>query len=368
MPRIGNKNVDYALVVAFGVLLIFGLVILTSASSAVGSARFSDSYYFVKKQLLFGVLPGIIAFLVCSRVSYLFWRRWSTWIYGFAILLLIAVFIPGFGANYGTHAHSWLSILGFSFQPAEFAKLALVVFMASLLATRGPELRLFANGFLPALLMGGIVVVLTLLQPDVGTVVILFGILFTMLFTADTRPMHIAVLALLGIAGLCILVFSADYRADRLMAFMHPELDPRGVGYHTNQALLAVGTGGLFGKGLGNSVQKFQYLPEVAADSIYAVLVEELGFVAGFGLLLFWLFITARVVRMAKNAPDEFSRLLVTGIISWFLIQSFMNIGAMLGLMPLTGVPLPFISHGGTALMLALGAAGILVSVSRETK
>lgn len=160
---------------------------------------------------------------------------------------------------------------------------------------------------------------------------------------------------------------AAPYRAARFMTFLHPELDPQGVGYHINQAFLAIGSGGIFGRGLGHSLQKFQYLPEVAADSIYAIIAEEMGFIFALGLIILLIFIVMRGFVIAKNSGDEFGRLLVSGIIIWFATQSFMNIGAMVGIMPLTGVPLPFISHGGTALAIAMGAVGILVNVSKKS-
>jgi cell division protein FtsW len=205
------------------------------------------------------------------------------------------------------------------------------------------------------------------LQPDIGTVAILFSIVFGMLFLAGAKYLHMGSLAALGLVGLILMVMIAPYRAARLTTFLHPELDPQGIGYHINQAFLAVGSGGIFGLGLGHSRQKFQYLPEVHADSIFAVIAEEMGFLFVTALVVLFVLIALRGLMIAKSAPDKFAKLLVAGIITWLMVQSFLNIGAMVGLLPLTGVPLPFISHGGTALMVAMAAGGILINVSRHT-
>lgn len=188
-----------------------------------------------------------------------------------------------------------------------------------------------------------------------------------MLFLGRATYSHLVLLALAGIILFLIMIWAAPYRAARFTTFLHPELDPLGQGYHINQAFLAIGSGGFFGLGLGHSQQKFAYLPEVHADSIYAVMAEELGFFVTVAFLFLLMYMALRGFSIAKNAPDDFGKLLVSGIIAWFMIQSFLNIGAMVGLLPLTGVPLPFVSHGGTALMVALAAVGIVLNVSKQT-
>ena len=188
-----------------------------------------------------------------------------------------------------------------------------------------------------------------------------------MLFVAGARWSHILGLAGAGLSGLVLMIVMAPYRAARLMTFLHPELDPQGIGYHINQAFLAIGSGGILGRGLGHSLQKYQYLPEVHSDSIYAIIAEEMGLLFALAIVILLILIIARGFMVAKHAPDQFGRLLVSGIIIWFATQSFLNIGAIVGILPLTGVPLPFISHGGTALMIAMGAVGIVVNVSKQT-
>ncbi len=357
---------NYKLITYFAIWLIFGLIMLTSASSAVGHKNFGDNYFFIKRQILLGVLPGLFLFFFFAKFDYTRLRRLGVWLYGLSLLLLILVFIPGIGANYGTHANSWLSVFGYSFQPAEFAKLGLILFIANLIAARGHNLQDFKFGFFPTLIFGLIPIGLVILQPDIGTVSILFATLFGLLYVGRAKLSHLLLLGIFGIVALGLMIWVAPYRTARLTIFMHPELDPQGIGYHINQAFLAVGSGGILGRGLGNSLQKYQYLPEVSADSIYAVIAEEMGFIFAVGLVVLLLLIARLGLKIAKQAPDEFGGLLVSGIMIWFMIQSFLNIGAMVGIMPLTGVPLPFVSHGGTALMVAMASVGIIVNVSKR--
>jgi len=298
-----EKKADYVFLLYVGILLIFGLVMLASASSPVGYQRFGDNYFFIKRQLLYGVLPGIVAFLFFAKFDYRKLLRFATPIFGFSLLLLILVFIPGIGSNLNTGAHSWLVIGPISFQPAEFAKLAMVIFMSAFLVHKGHDLVELEQGFIPSLIVGFIPVLLVVLQPDVGTVSILFSLLFGLLFVAGAKYKHLLALALLGVVALIILIAVAPYRAARFTTFLHPELDPQGIGYHINQAFLAIGSGGVFGQGLGRSRQKFQYLPEVHADSIFAVIAEEMGFVFASLFILFLLLIAFRAFRIAKDAP-----------------------------------------------------------------
>ncbi|MBI5222013.1 MAG: cell division protein FtsW [Candidatus Magasanikbacteria bacterium] len=365
MPK--EKKADYRLLSYFLILLVFGLVMLSSASVAVGYQKFGDAYFYIKKQLLFGVLPGLLLFFIFAKTDYHLLRKFGLAIYCLAMILLLVVFLPGIGSAYGTHANSWISLWGYSFQPAEFAKLGMVIFLSYFIARKGKEIGSFQRGFLVTLGVGIAPIVLVALQPDIGTVAILFAILFGLLYVGRANIWHLIALAAAGLSGLVILVASAPYRAARLTTFLHPELDPQGIGYHINQAFLAIGSGGWLGRGLGGSLQKFQYLPEVAADSIYAIVAEEMGFIFAAGLIVLLILIARRGFFLAKKAPDEFGRMMVAGIIIWFVTQSFLNIGAMVGLLPLTGVPLPFVSHGGTALMIALAAVGVLANVSKQT-
>ena len=350
----------------FIILIIFGLIMLTSASSVIGFDKFQDTYFFVKRQLVYGIAPGFFAFLFFAKLPYETLKPIGTWIFYISVALLVTLLIPGVGANLGTGASSWISIGAVSFQPAELAKLGTIFFLAAYLVKLGRGVHDFRHGFLVALGLGMIPIVLTILQPDVGTASILFVIVFGMLFAAGAKMSHLSGLMACAVIAFFILIFIAPYRAARFTTFLHPELDPQGIGYHINQAFLAVGSGGWLGQGLGGSKQKFQYLPEVHADSVFAIIAEEMGFIVTAGLIFLLLLIARRVLHVAGHAPDDFGRLLVVGIIIWLMAQSFFNIGAMLGLMPITGVPLPFISHGGTALALAMASVGVLVNVSKH--
>jgi len=345
--------------------LLVGLVVLISASGPSAYEKFGDTYFFVKRQIFYGLIPGIILFFVLARVKYEHWRKWSWLFYFGALGLLSLVFVPGIGVELNG-SRSWLSIFGYNFQPAEMAKLALIVMAAALLANKKRDLSDWQNGLLPVLIILAPIFVLVLFQPDVGTLSIMVVILFAMLFVAHVPKSYLVALGSLCAIILVAMVFAAPYRMQRLTVFLHPELDPQGVGYHINQAFLAIGSGGFWGLGLGHSRQKYQYLPEVSADSIYAVMAEELGFLFAAGLVVLILAVIWRGLKIAKDTYDDFGRLLVVGIITWLGWQSFLNIGAMVGVLPLTGVPLPFVSHGGSALMTVLAAVGIITNISKE--
>lgn len=359
---------DYLLLFCFAILVVFGLVILSFASVAVSVERFNDPNFFLKRQLLLGFLPGLLAFYLCSKFRYTLFKRYAILLFALCLILLLLVFIPGLGASFDTGAQSWLKIGSYSFQPSEILKLGLIIFAASLLSERGRDLAHFRQGFLPIFAILALPIALVVLQPDIGTALILFGILFGLLFIARAKLSHLSLLFLSGLIGFLIMISIAPYRAARVSTFLHPELDPQGIGYHINQAFLAIGSGGWFGLGLGHSRQKFAYLPEVHADSIFAVMSEEMGFVVASLTVLFFVFISLRMFTIAKKAPSEFARLSVAGIAIWFMVQSFLNIGAIVGILPLTGVPLPFISHGGTALMVGMAAMGMVINISKYVR
>lgn len=364
---LSNKP-DYTLLGLFGILLMFGLIMLTSASSPIGYERFGDHYHFIKHQLLLGVFPGLVGFLFFSKISYSALKKVGVMLFYVTLALLVAVLIPGLGSQNGTFARSWFNIAGVSFQPAELMKLGLIFFFSAHLAKVKDTLQDFKTGFIPALCLGMIPLVLLILQPDIGTASILFAILFGMLFIAKADVWHLGALFGVAVLGFALMIAVAPYRAARFTTFLHPELDPQGIGYHINQASLAIGSGGLFGLGYGHSKQKFQYLPEVHADSIFAVIAEEMGFFIAVGLIVLFLAICFRGFRVAKHVPDDFGKYVLSGILIWFMVQAFFNIGAMVGLLPITGVPLPFVSHGGTALAISLAAVGVIANVSRESR
>ncbi len=373
LPNMGRTStsgsVDYLLLLIVGTIVLFGLVMLLSASAPSGYAEFADSYYFVKHQIIFGLLPGIGALIAFSKIPYTFWRKHAWNLLILSIVLLVLVFIPGLSAGIGT-AHSWISIGGvFSLQPSEIVKLTFLFYLAAWLAVRDKQsVRDVHGGFLPFVGVLGTIILLLILQPDTGSMAIIAAMSLIVYFVAGAPVAYIVGLMAAGLGGLGLLIASSPYRAERLTTFLHPELDPQGIGYHINQALLAIGSGGFFGLGYGHSRQKFQYLPEVAGDSIFAIISEEMGFfIAALTIGLFLLFLW-RMLRVAKHAPDQFGKYVVVGIAAWIVIQAFVNIGSMLALMPITGVPLPFISYGGTSLAISLAAIGVVLNVSKSTK
>lgn len=347
----------------FGLVAI-GLIMLASASWPLGFDRFGDGYYFLKHQIIFGLLPGLVGCAVAMRVPYDTLRFFAPHMLGLSILLLVLVFIPGVGADFGT-SHSWISLGSFSFQPSELVKLTFLIYLAAWLEKRSKhELKSVATGLAPFLTVLGLISLLLILQPDTGSLGIIVLTAFSVYFVAGAPIAYLFGLGAVGALGLGLLLKFSEYRAARILTFLHPELDPLGIGYHINQALLAIGSGGIFGRGYGHSLQKFQYLPEVAGDSIFAVMSEELGFILVTVFLFFYLAFIFRGLKIAEKSPDGFGKYLVIGIMAWFGIQAFVNIGAMVGIMPITGVPLPFISYGGTALAISLTAAGVVLNVS----
>lgn len=358
---------DIPLLVAVAFFLLFGLVVLTSASAPVGYERFGDSYFFIKRQLLFGVLPGLSFFFLFAKVSYHRILSLSGIAFFAAVILLLLVFIPSVGSTLNTGSKSWIVIGSQTIQPSEFMKLCMILFLSACLARNARDLET-PQGFLARLGIGLFPTVLVLLQPDIGTALVMFCIVFGMLFLAHARLSYLLALACLGVIAFGVLIAVAPYRAARFTTFLHPELDPQGIGYHINQAYMAIGSGGFWGLGLGHSRQKFQYLPEVHGDSIFAILAEEMGFLIATGTIVLLCFIAYRMVRIARFAPDDAGRFIVGGVLLWIITQAFFNIGAMVGLLPITGLPLPFMSHGGTALLVLLAGVGIAVNVSKHTE
>lgn len=355
------------LFLALGIML-FGLVILTSASGPMGYERFGDTYYFLKHQIYSGVIPGLVLMYVFARIPYERYRKYAFPMLILSIALLALVFIPGIGRDYGTFAHSWVSVAGFAFQPAEIVKLTFLVYLAAWMEKQNDTLKDFNNGLVPFLAILGVIALLMILQPDIGTLAVIMTMAFAVYFVAGGPLTFIIGLGAIVAAGLWVMIQSSPYRVARFTTFLHPELDPQGIGYQINQARLAVGSGGIFGRGYGHSLQKFQYLPEVAGDSIFAVMSEELGFVFTTGFLAVFVIMLWRGLKIAEGAKDDFGKYLVVGIIAWLGVQAMFNIGSMVGILPITGVPLPFMSYGGTSLAVSLAAIGVVLSVSREAK
>ncbi|MCX6778775.1 MAG: putative lipid II flippase FtsW [Candidatus Magasanikbacteria bacterium] len=358
---------DIYFVGGVGVLLAFGLLMLFSASSPESYTIYNTPYFFIRRQVLLGAIPGFALFYLFSRMDFNLWQRFAKPFFLFSLLLLVLVLIPGIGGNFGT-AHSWFSLFGLSFQPSELMKLALIIFLAAWLGRLEKDNFLdWQKSLLPFLVVLGIIGLLLIKQPDLGTFLVVFIICLAMYFSAGGRIIHLVGIVIASIAGFISVISMSSYRAQRILSFLNPKEDVLGIGYHINQALLAVGSGGFWGLGWGRSRQKFQYLPEVSADSIFAIIGEELGFVISVIFLGLLAFIFFRGLKIAETSPNKFGKLIVVGVMAWFLGQSFLNIGAMVGLLPLTGLPLPLVSHGGSAMMILLAAFGVVANISKST-
>ncbi len=341
------------------------MTMLSSASTVAGFTRYNDSYYFLKHQLLYGLLPGLILFVILARMDPKIWQKKSRLILGAALVLLGALFLPGVGSIFNG-ARSWLNLGPFSLQPSELAKLALLIYLSARLTDSGDKLHSFWGGLMPQIIVIGLIAGLVAIQPDFGTMMIIVLIGLGVCFVAGMRWRHLIFLLAVGGLMLMAAIKKMPERLARLTVFLNPNFDPQGVGYHIKQALLAVGTGGLFGLGLGHSRQKFQYLPEVSGDSIFAVMAEELGFVFSIVFIILVVLLILKLLRLARQSQNGFNRLYLAGLAIWIGGQTIFNIGAMLGILPLTGVPLPFVSYGGTALMTLLAASGIAVGMAKE--
>ncbi|WP_257350553.1 stage V sporulation protein E [Pseudalkalibacillus decolorationis] len=365
MPK-AKKPPDFVLVIVTLTLLAIGIITVYSASAQSAEIHFGDAFFFAKRQLLFATL-GIIAMFLIMQVDYWTWGTWSKILLILCFILLIAVIIPGIGMVRGG-ARSWIGVGSFSIQPSEFTKLAMIAFLARYLSLHQKRITSFKKGLVPSL---GVVLLafgMIMLQPDLGTGAVLVGTCVVMIYVAGARVSHFVGLGVLGLIGFVILIISAPYRMKRITSFLDPWSDPLGSGFQIIQSLYAIGPGGLLGLGLGNSRQKYGYLPEPQTDFIFAILAEELGFIGGSLVLLLFGLLLWRGIRIALGAPDLFGSLLAVGIIGMVAIQVMINIGVVTGLMPVTGITLPFLSYGGSSLTLMLMALGVILNVSRYAR
>lgn len=346
------------------ILLGIGLLSLSSASTVLSYQRFHNNYYYFLRQILFGAVPGLVAMYIFSRIDYHKWQKITPLMVLTGIVLLIAVLIPGVGFKVGG-ARRWINFGSFLFQPAEFVKLAMILYLASWFDKRQQHVHDLYYGFLPSLAIVGLVAGLIILEPDIGTMLVLAFIAAVMFFVGGIRLKYMYATAGIGAVIFWILVKAEPYRAHRFLAFLDPSADSRGISYQINQALLAIGSGGLWGEGFGQSKQKFSYLPEPIGDSIFAVMSEELGFIRICFILLLFAFFAIRGFKIARYAPDTFGKLVACGITAWLLLQALINIGGITGMIPLTGIPLTFISYGSTSLAISLASIGILLNISR---
>ncbi len=359
------KHTDKFFLSVFLSLITIGFFIFSSASLGLLSregARFTN---IAGKQLLI-LIFGLALCAIISKIPYRFWRIHALKIFIFSVLLTLMVFIPGLGFSAGG-AKSWLNIFGvFSFQPSELLKLATVLLLAAWLATVGKKVQTWRLGIAPFGLIISIVGLILLLQPDMGTFAVTFLAGFSVFFAAGPKWKHLGMILLMTFLALAIIIYFKPYARERLLTFFNPNHDTRGSSYQITQSWIALGSGGLFGRGFGQSIQKFNYLPEPIGDSIFAVAGEEFGFVGTTTLVLMFLVFALWGMKIANQINDQFGRLVTVGIVIMVTGQAFANMAAIIGLMPLTGIPMVFISHGGSSLLINLAATGIVLNISRH--
>ncbi len=355
---------DKTLFVLTLILVVTGLFVFLSASFSAfnDAAKFKGILF---NQLVLGLGGGVILFLAMLRLPVEFVRKYSMWFYLFGILLLALVFVPHIGFSHGG-AKRWLSLGPLSFQPVEFAKYATVVYVAAWLSVLKHRVKEFTVGFIPFMVILGIVGVLLLLQPDTDSFLIIAAACTVLYFISGARWRDLGVMILLGIVAFGGLIAMRPYLLSRIKVFLNPAQDALGSSYQVQQQLIAVGSGKLTGRGFGQSIQKFKYLPEPLGDSIYSVLGEEFGFIGSVTIIIIYVLFFFRGMWVAMRIKDQFGRLVIIGIVSLIVFQSFLNIASAIAVFPLGGLPLIFISHGGTALALSLAAMGLVLNVSKK--
>lgn len=356
--------VDKWMLVAVVGLLILGVVMVLSTSYLYSQERYGDGTFFFRKQLI-AMGAGIVALIVCSLMPSRLYRRFTYLLLGITLVFLILVLIPGIGANRGG-ARRWIPLAGFAFQPSELAKLAIVFYLAHSIAKKEAMIRTFSVGVLPHMIVTGVFAGVLLLEPDFGSALILAMLLYSILFIGGVRVHHLLATGLLALPALIYLMTKAEYRLRRLMSFMDPWSDASGSGFHVVQSLIAFGSGQLWGRGLGESRQKLFYLPEAHTDFVYSVIGEELGLLGALLVLALFGVIILRGLRLTSRIEEPFEQYLAFGLTVLLGLQALIHMGVVMGLMPTKGLVLPFISYGGSAMLINLAEAGILLSLSRR--
>lgn len=362
-----RKQIDRPFLITVIILVTAGFFIFTSASLGLlarEGARFSSVAF---SQFFLGIFLGTIALYATSRIKYTFWRKYAFYIFLASVLATLLVFVPSLGTEFGS-ARRWIDLGFVTFQPAEMLKIGFIIYFAAWLTNVRDKIHTYGHGIIPFVILMAITGGILLFQPDTGTFFVILITGLAMFIAAGARWRDIFSLAAIAGVGLTVLAYIQPYIKDRILTFINPASDILGSGWQIKQSLIAIGSGEIFGRGFGQSVQKFQYLPEPIGDSIFAVAAEEFGFIGSIIIITLFLFLAFRGLKIAGKAPDNFSGLLVVGIVILIVSQSFINIGSMLGVMPLTGLPLLFISHGGSALLFALAEVGIILNISKFRK
>ncbi len=359
-----KKNIGLYLFFAVVLFSLFGLLMIYSSSYIWADYKFGDGFRYVKLQGLF-LLIGTCLMLIISKIDYRLYYKYSFPIFLFCLILLILVLIPGIG-KIRNGSRSWFGIGSLGIQPSEFMKLSLIILVSKYLSNSNKDIKSFFKGIMPVLMVLGVVFLLIMLQPDLGTGMIIILSILSLLFIAGANMKFFFIAGFVGIIGIVILIIIAPYRMDRITSFINPWSDPLGTGFQIIQSLYAIGPGGLFGLGLFNSRQKHFYLPEPQTDFIFSIISEELGIVGILVVAAFFIFILYCGIKISLNTKNLFSKYLSFGMTFQILIQAVMNLMVVVGLIPVTGVTLPFLSYGGSSLLITLCSIGILLNISRD--
>lgn len=360
-------KVDIPFLISIIILVVAGYLIFTSASFGLLSKQAAKYSNVTLHQTVFGLLLGSIACIIVSQINYKVYRKYSLFIFIASIILTLLVFVPVLGMAHGG-ASRWINVGPLSFQPSEFLKIGFVIFLSAWMARVKEKSQTFKYGFLPFLIMLAVVGVVLLKQPDTDTFIITATAGFAVFLAGGGKWRYIFITGIIGIVAIAGLALTKPYIMSRINTFINPSSNALGSGYQIQQSLIAIGSGGTFGRGFGQSIQKFNVLPEPIGDSIFAVASEEFGFLGAIGIIALFIFFTFRGLKIAVRIPDTFGRLLVVGIVIMIVSQAFVNIGAMVGVLPLSGITLPFISQGGTALFITLLEVGVVLNISKNQK
>lgn len=350
-----KKKSDRSFLILVLILTTMGLIVVADASAPAALNSFSDKFYFVKQQAIWGII-GLVLLVIFSKIKYSFWEKYASVFFFASVATLILLLIPGFSTKV-LGARRWLVLGPISFQPSEFVKLTLAVYSAKL-ASKDKHIWSY-------LVPVGVVAALIMLQPDLGTTIVIISIFLSQLFMSGVNLLYLTAISISAALLGFILTITSSYRKARLLTFLEQTQDPLGKGYHIRQILLALGSGGFFGVGLGQSRQKYLFLPEAATDSIFAIIAEEAGFLGASVIIILFMLFIYKGITIAKRAPDTFSRVLTVGLVTWIGGQTFLNMASMVALVPLTGIPLPFFSYGGSSLTAVLLACGILLNITK---
>lgn len=365
LSSVRKHGPDYLMLFCVSFLILFGLVMLSSASSNLSKDKFADSYYYLKHQLMYGLSLGLVGFFAASRIYYGNYQKWAFYLLSGSLVAMLLIFTP-LGLKAGG-ADRWLALGPLTIQPAELLKITFIMYVAAWLGGNTDRQSSVLRGFLPFIAMLGGIGFILLKQSSTSTFFIIMTAACVVYFLSGARWTYLFSALALGAIAILAVSYFTPYRWARLMTFIKPEANYETSGYHINQARMAIGSGGLFGVGLGQSTTKINYLPEPIGDSIFAVIAEELGFVGAGAVIALFGVLCLRALMLARRVKNKFGSLLLIGFGTLIGVQAFVNIGAISGVIPLTGMPLPFISYGGTALAAYMTMAGIMANVSRYT-